>query len=610
MVAGAVVYKVYQLNYWGVVWSLLIVLLAMVLFKPYLRLKPIKFNWLDLARTNYYLLAFIILLIPLVLVLFDARTSEAIISPWQSLGLWFWILYFIELALLVVIVSQSSSSWLFVVIPFLALSYGIALIVYGVGYGYDPFIHQATEKYIVEHGAVDPKPLYYAGQYAFVVIINKLLFIPIAWLDRGLVIILSACFLPLLLWQSFKDIFQNMSGARLTLLLVALLGASLFIISTPQNLAYLFLALLVVVTLRPVTINWPLAYSLAGAALVTQAISGIPALLALLSLQIYLSRIAYRRIFVTAGLALMALILPLTFYLLDKSYNPSSQIAINNFDWSWLWPTWPNQFTIWLNFSYWWASVLPIILIIAVVSGWYHNHKLQSRHHNHYQLYFWFGLAMILAYLLTKLVAFSFLIDYERDNYANRILVSAIIFWMPFLAIASYEFVNRILGVERRQRLVWLIIGCAMLSANLYLAYPRYDQYHNSHSYATSASDLKAVQWINADANGTDYVVLANQQVSAAALDEFGFAKYYHGNIFYYPVPTSGQLYQYYLAITQSPDPTIIEATRQLVGAETVYVVINEYWHQAKKIIPELELMADVHYKVDGGKVHVFKFLN
>ena len=57
---------------------------------------------------------------------------------------------------------------------YLMISYSVAVIVYGVGYGFDPFIHQATIKFIDEFGAVSPKPLYYAGQYSLEIIAHKL----------------------------------------------------------------------------------------------------------------------------------------------------------------------------------------------------------------------------------------------------------------------------------------------------------------------------------------------------------------------------------------------------------------------------------------------------
>ena len=56
------------------------------------------------------------------------------------------------------------------------------------------------------------------------------------------------------------------------------------------------------------------------------------------------------------------------------------------------------------------------------------------------------------------------------------------------------------------------------------MSYPRIDNYHNTHSFSISDSDIASVQWIEENADD-DYIVLANQQVSAAALSQYGFKK-------------------------------------------------------------------------------------
>ena len=61
----------------------------------------------------------------------------------------------------------------------------------------------------------------------------------------------------------------------------------------------------------------------------------------------------------------------------------------------------------------------------------------------------------------------------------------------------------------------------------MYLSYPRFDHYHNSRGFSVGRADINAVRWINDHAENDDYIVLANQQVSAAAIREFGFKKYF-----------------------------------------------------------------------------------
>jgi len=153
-----------------------------------------------------------------------------------------------------------------------------------------------------------------------------------------------------------------------------------------------------------------------------------------------------------------------------------------------------------------------------------------------------------------------------------------------------------------------------LLSCSVYHSYPRFDDYYNSRSFSTSQSDINAVRWINQDANNNDnYIVLANQQVSAAALKEFGFKKYFNtenGELFYYPIPTGDKLYSYYLTmVDEKADKKTALNAADLVGADTVYFVLNNYWFGFEKILTEAEVDADDIKKIDDGKIFIFKYL-
>jgi len=100
------------------------------------------------------------------------------------------------------------------------------------------------------------------------------------------------------------------------------------------------------------------------------------------------------------------------------------------------------------------------------------------------------------------------------------------------------------------------------ITISTYLTYPRADAFAKSRADATSQADITAVRWIEADSAGKNYVVLSNQAVAAAALQEFGFKKYYTDQntecqmskvkcqmLFFYPIPTTSLLYQLYLDI-------------------------------------------------------------
>ena len=156
-----------------------------------------------------------------------------------------------------------------------------------------------------------------------------------------------------------------------------------------------------------------------------------------------------------------------------------------------------------------------------------------------------------------------------------------------------------------------MVLIAFFVTASHYFSYPRFDNYFNSHGFSTSPSDIKAVRIIDEMGGDNNYIVLANQQVSAAALSEFGFKKYYKNDIFYYPIPTASPLYQYYLKMAyEKPDKKTALAAADSVGADKVFFVINKYWTKFPKIADEAKEEADEWKEVDNGQVFIFTYKN
>ncbi len=110
-----------------------------------------------------------------------------------------------------------------------------------------------------------------------------------------------------------------------------------------------------------------------------------------------------------------------------------------------------------------------------------------------------------------------------------------------------------------------------------------------------------------------NYVVLANQQVSAAALKVFGFNNYYDsalGPIYFYPIPTGGPLYQYYLQMVYNqPERETTYQAMDLTGTNELYLVINKYWYESDKIIKAAKVTADNWSKIANQEIYIFKYL-
>ena len=147
-----------------------------------------------------------------------------------------------------------------------------------------------------------------------------------------------------------------------------------------------------------------------------------------------------------------------------------------------------------------------------------------------------------------------------------------------------------------------------LITISLYLSYPRFDKNHNSHGISTGIYDIEATKWIE-DNNKRQYIVLANQQVSAAALKNYGFNKYFSNNIFYYPIPTSGPLYQYYLdMVYDRPSKENATKAMDLLNINEAYFILNKYWWAFPKLLDEAKLEADSFVEFGDGEVYVFKY--
>ena len=616
---GGLVYRFYSLNNLGVIISLILVVISFIIIQYFYIISNKKTRWLKpekqdngkfkLINFALFVLGFALLL-SCFYILFNHQTVNAIISPWQVVPKYFFILYCLTTIFLIGNSIINKKFALPLVMLYYFLSFSVALIVYKLGYGYDSFIHQATENLIDKTGAVDPKPLYYLGQYALVVIFHKITTIPIVSLDKFLLPVLTAFFLPLTLWRILKNWFDS---ARLNLILILALltlGFPFLIVTTPQNLAYLFLILAILLGLCCKNFyDFLTILLLSLAAAITQPIAGIPALLFSAFLSVYHSdKDKIKKYFYPLLAIITIFVLPVLFYFLNRRIAPTNSSSNLPQDISLLQFNMPGQENFILNFVYLYGFNLKFIIALLALSGifiaWKNREQCKIL-----WLYFWVAAALFISYLITIKLPFSFLINYERDDYPQRILLAACLFLLPFFIVSIYAILEKIAKKNVLIIISFAVFLTLLISASLYITYPRYDNYFNSRGYAVSNSDIKTVNFINQDAK-KDYIVLANQQVSVAALSQFGFKKYYGAEqIFYYPIPTSSPLYQYYLdMVYKKPSRETMLAAMDLVGVDVGYFVLNKYWWAFIKILDEAKFSANSWQTIDNGQIYVFKY--
>ncbi|MFA6106469.1 MAG: hypothetical protein WC745_02215 [Patescibacteria group bacterium] len=565
--------------------------------------------------------------------LFISRTNQAIISPWQVIPAYFFVFYFLASLLLIYLTSQffkykiHNTKYIILIFFHFFLSFAVAVIIYKIGYGFDPFIHAAALKVIGAAGFIAPKTIYYSGYYGLAIILHKLFFIPLGWINTFLVPALAALVLPALAVKTFRS--EGHENPVFSAALLLIFPFSFLIQTTPQNLAFLIALIVILLGLRAKKpADFFLLLLLSLAAFIIHPLAGLPLIFFSLAglLHAYLAKDGqklkilmplFRKYIYLLIYSSSALSLPAAFYIFEKqTAGPRetplaglseifTSIAAN------LFLSFPNRENIFLNFAYLITQNGAKIFLLIALTGI--GFAIYQKRFKKYQAYFFMAISLFFSYLLTEALSFSFLINYERSAYSDRILFLSFMFLLPFIFLIFGWYVKKITTSAGLVLYSNLIFFAVLIIASLYISYPRYDAYFNSRGYSTGACDLEAIKWINADAAGEKYIVLANQQVSAGALYEFGFTNYVKTKtgeeIFNYPIPTGGALYQYYLAMVyDKPTAVRINKAMNLADVKTGYFVLNKYWFEFPKVLDEAKLSADSFKAFCNGQDYVFKY--
>lgn len=620
---GAGVYYIYALNTAGFIITISLSLLAwLVVINRRKNIKTENFAKETKSKNNLALISlglYGLLYLGALSILWTEQSDRPLISPWEVVPNYFWVVFILLNLVLIAILNQKFLKTK-IKLAYLGghylLNFAIALIIYKINYGFDPFIHQATLELIAKNGSVDPKPLYYLGEYSLIISFHKIFGLSIYWLNRLLVPVLAAIFLPVAIFKfltSVKENWENKNSGLLAILALLSLPFSIFIITTPQNLAYIFIILSLLASFgQQKNLMSAAIFSLAACAV--HPLAGLAGLgwIAFLAFNKYRVQIPEkkRRHLLKAIFILFCLSWPIAFYAstgggfkLNAWSNLIQQLWLPN-------SFFPNQENIFLNFSYLLYFNYPGIIIILIALGlyyYYKNKKIDPR----FPYLNLASLGLAIAWILSSLLSFNNLINYEQNNYASRLLVILVIFQIPFIILFIESIMARALKMSSREKLIWSFLLAILLSASLYNAYPRRDNYLNARGYAVSRADIEAVNFIDRNSQN-NYVVLANQQTSAAALKELGFDHYYNsslGPIYFYPIPTGGPLYQFYLdMVYKKPDRSNMLKAMDLVGVNEAYFVINKYWKDSRKIIENAKLEADEFKSINNGEIYIFRY--
>ncbi|MCX6740467.1 MAG: hypothetical protein NTZ49_04540 [Candidatus Parcubacteria bacterium] len=634
---GAFVYYFYRLD--QLVVSILLTVISVVILYLYFpkfqnfrsqlsdlssQIKATSYNFIKPNITSYNIVltfTYLLLFSVATVLLFSCQTTEAIKSTWQVIPKSFFLIYFLaSLNLLLLLIKSQATSYniiqhnktsynLFLISLHFFLTTSVALIIYKLGYGFDPFIHQATESAIFKQGFILPKPLYYLGQYSIVIILSHLFQISTDWIDKLLLPILLSVFLPYTIYTSLTKAFHWAKNQALTLSLIFLiLPFELFIVTNPQALANLLAIIILFLSflyLKDKQIPFWFLVFLTLITLAIHALAGIPILIYLILIYLTSHNGKASRVITPIFSIVAACILPVALYINSLVSSYKVQFNWQSFDLISCPTIFSKQFNYFLDLAYLYKnSIHWLILILALITFVILIRRKITSYFIPSLLTFFILIANAIFLNFTNV---SMIINYEQGEFSERVWQLAFYFLLPTCCYGIYLVLEKIELKPFIYKFAFISAFSIAITASLYLSYPRFDDYDNSKFINVSAADFDALNFIEKNSAGKPYIVITNQSTSAAALKTFGFTRYYHGHYFY-PIPTGGELYKYYesMIYEKASKETMIKAM-DLADVDIAYFVLPFYWSRFETISKQAEASADAVYNL-GNKVMVFKY--
>lgn len=563
--------------------------------------------------------------------LFARQYDDTLISPWTLFGPNFFIIFFIISLLLLWVLQKSKHipSNLLLITTHTGLILSVVLIVFKYGFGFDPHIHQATERWIVEHGSILPKQPYYIGQYVMVVMSHFITKLDIFTLDKLLVPLGTILTIPLSTYFALSkaDFKYKLFPA---IALIPLIPLSFFIVTTPNNLALL---------LAFIAGTWIWYESKAGnnktyllGIILSLTSCAIHPMIGLPVFIIYLGSIIFKGlnrpstkkmlgegIFYPIYTLIVAGIVPLALFA-NSFVNKGSLVLQNTF------ANISNFLIIFerphyifiergpraLKLLYYYRDALKPLMILVLIIGIF----IVIKKHKNKLAYFFLSTTIgliISSFFITTSIHFKDVISYDQRLYGTRLLDLALILMIPFFVLALREFFVYIKKQPGKQFLAAIFFS-SLLLISWFFTYPTRDNISLYTGQNVRAADISVVHAIdNRNDNKKDYIVLTNQTVGVAALREFGFEHYLDtpaGEQYFYSIPTGGPFYQYFRKMVyEQPLKQWMIESMQFAGVKKAYFVHTNYWAPAAEIRDAAKLEADNWWELYDGRVWVYEYI-
>ncbi|HYE59696.1 MAG TPA: hypothetical protein VEA18_00735 [Candidatus Kapabacteria bacterium] len=557
--------------------------------------------------------------------LIEKRYTDTLISPWTIIGPTFFFLFTLLTALLFYLLQQpyAQKKQLLLLLPHFGIFCTVALFLFAYGFGFDPFIHQATETWIRDHGFILPKQPYYIGQYMLVLFLHFTTHISLHHIDAALVPVGASILIPLFAYFAYtrKGYTERMLPAIAFLPFIPL---PYFIATTPNNTALLIAALLTFwmwyesahETKTTVTVG----FLLAGMAMTIHPFIGIPLIVIYAGYHIlHTLGHQYRRLFSLFYSFLLITVTPLLFFLnalrsgeTVRFQNPTEHIApfLRLFTppfWYW-YDSAPLHWQVLYIYK---MMIVPIALLLIGIGAFLAIKKYKESIASFF-LMSAFCIA-VSACIVGTAVQFPNVISYEQTVYADRLLDLTVVILFPFFLFSVRWLFLRV----KEKPLLQLAFSCAaalLLLISWYFTYPTRDPVSRYTGYNVRQADIDAVHFIANRNPGKEieYIVLSNQMVAAAALREFSFAKYFNtplGEQYFYSIPTGGPFYEFFRKMVyEQPKRQWMEDAMRFAGVQKAYFIHTSYWAPAAEIRDAAKSEADAWWELGNGRVWVYEY--
>lgn len=531
------------------------------------------------------------------------RSDDALRSVWQIANPSWFVLFALSLIATVSLGTQKSRLTPYALILLSCTAFGIALLVFGNGFGFDPFLHRGAIGELVVHHHLEPIRVLYSGYYGLIATLSTLFAVPYKIIDLLLTPVIATA-IP---YALYTQIAKRENGKVAIYCAVALFA-----------IPYAYLTFSVPFSVTAITTMITVFFFESwkddkGKALQIVAMNilavffhpliAIPTLLWTIGVMAQQIRPRFRTFIRILSGVLIALGIPgmLAFH----NYQSGSTPFLAAFPWENI-----SRFTDLFRDPYVDASAIiptdlsflyayfflitPLIGVSAMLVPFFSKpHREKAWILSPLFLGLFFG-----ALLIATNLEFKDVISYEQREFCFRILH---VLWMLPLPFAAQIIAQRNLG--KRKAFIAGILTIAHISTMWYFSYQQYNAKNPGAGPSVSAEDYEALAIIRNIMPDAKPIILGNQMISAAAIERYGFQQTTEFDglpILQFPIPTGGVLYPWFLAMNEAPSKKLLREIATHTDNDTLVFIVHDYWPDSREIVTEASTFANKMYETSS----------